>query len=983
MNARFPEKLSARHLILLILTAVVFSLHLLALDPDRPVHEYRLDKWETGDGLPTNAINALAQTPEGFLWIGTPKGLLRFDGLEFAVVHFETGSAKDYNIIYYLYVDKEGILWIGSDSGLTRYKNNRFKTFSPPNNLPQKDTRFIHEDMHGNLWLAAGRGNLLRYKAGGFTLFDESKGFTGRRISAIFEDSKGVLWIAASRDGLYRYRDGIFSKYEIKEFTDSYSVYTVYEDRKGDFWIGTNRGLIYDTGESASFTDMPSGSVERRSIVNSTKVLRGGQGDLERGQPSRGVLVGRKAYRSIEVFGGVGTFFQKGSDSPKARSTSIYKILEDSEGNIWCGGGDGLARLSRGRAGDMAVENSLKGEQVTCILEDREKSLWVGTAASGLKRLKESTFTTYAKEANLPAGSLSIYKDAAGRIWAGTNRGLLYKYRDGMFLEVFRVDPLPMEEAAITGISGDKKDRLWLGAAQLGVFVFNPDSKEKPDVYSTKNGLNSDEVQALLCDSRGNTWVGTYDRGIAIFSRGVFSSYTTKDGLTGKSVFNIHEDRNFNIWIATSNGLQFLKNGNPRERISYLPGVIVTAIYEDKNGVFWFGTYFQGLKRFKQGKFFTYTREDGLGSDYIYQIDTDGRENFWFSSFDGIFRVSKRELDEFAAGNRSKLDCISFGLTDGIESEENTFSTKNSLLKTPAGELWFATQKGIAAVDPGIIRINKYPPPVIITKILFNSLPIERDRESPPSKGGLEECEFYFTVPTFISPEKVKIKYKLEGIDEEWREPSPTNSRSVKYKKLTAGQYRFRVIAANSSGIWNEKGAAFDFIIEPYFLQTFYFKALLVLIFIVVVLGVYYLIKTGKVSPSGKKDKSSPGKNKYKDSPLEEDKAGEYLKKLDHLLKIEKIYLDENISLQSLAKQIGIPAYLLSQVINEHLGKNFWDLVNSYRIAEARRLLSVDDKDKYSVLEIAYRVGFNTGSAFNRAFKKYTGKTPTQFKTGR
>jgi len=413
----------------------------------------------------------------------------------------------------------------------------------------------------------------------------------------------------------------------------------------------------------------------------------------------------------------------------------------------------------------------------------------------------------------------------------------------------------------------------------------------------------------------------------------------------------------------------------------YLPDVSVTCIYEDPDAseggdrVYWAATHGAGLKRLEKDTVISYTTAQGMTTDFIYRFFADQRGNFWLMSDSGILRVSKEELNAFAHGSADsgdKINCISFGISDGLKSLEfiDGFS-RHSALKTRDGEFWFITKKGISVMNPEKIPINKYPPPLVIEAVFFNqqSIPLGRDSQTYVFKG-ITDLRFHFTAPTFLSPEKIKFKYQLEGFDQGWVFLSAGSERVARYKDLDAGTYTFKVIACNSEGVWNRTGVSMTFTLKPFFYQTLLFKAVILLILILLVAAAFYFYKK---RPFEKKEK-------YKSSPLNDQFAAECIKKLNNLMEVEKIYCDENLSLHSLAEKLSIPHHQLSQILNEKLNRNFSDFINFYRIEEAKRIFRTAKGADKKITAVAFDVGFNTMVAFYNAFKKYTNMTPAQYK---
>jgi AraC-like DNA-binding protein len=339
------------------------------------------------------------------------------------------------------------------------------------------------------------------------------------------------------------------------------------------------------------------------------------------------------------------------------------------------------------------------------------------------------------------------------------------------------------------------------------------------------------------------------------------------------------------------------------------------------------------------------------------------------SSDKGIFRVSKQDLKDFDEGKRQRIRCISYGKADGMKSSKCAGGGQPAAWKTKDGELWFPTSKGIVIIDPGKIKLNSVIPPVIIEKIKIDDrlmAPKQHIEISP----GTRRLEFHYTAASFAAPKKIKFKYKLEGFDKEWMDAGSSAGRVAGYTNIPPGTYCFRVIACNNDGLWNEKGASFYFKLNPFFYQTSWFYGLCILA--VLALGsVFHRLRVKQILIKERK--------KYEKARLPSEYADKYLEKLLQFMKDDKPYLDSEISLQGLSKRLAIPEHHLSQVINERLNRNFYNFINHYRLEEAKRILT-DPGNRLTIIEIAFQVGFNSKSAFNRAFKQHTNMTPSDFK---
>jgi ligand-binding sensor domain-containing protein/AraC-like DNA-binding protein len=921
---------STEQILSLIILVHLFWLPAWGLDPDKPVNQYLVDKWETADGIPSNTIHSIVQTPDGYLWIATSKGLVRFDGIKFSIIPFaKKVKIKPLKTITpgALLVDRAGILWIGSTGVLTSYdfQTDQFKNFTSTDGLTKDLIRRIKDDMNGNLWISFFSSYVNRFSHGKFTAFNESHGLGGKKVNAIVEDEKGNLLFVSRENGVFKYRDGKFFKYFISGL-DNHLINTMHEDRKGDLWIATNKGLF-------------------RVTANSTI---------------------------------------KYTTADGLSDDYITDIKEDSGYNIWAATLKGLNRIKRKEDGTISTESLLQSFLITCLFEDREKNLWLGTMNWGIKKLKDGKFISYAPlEAYQGEIPLSVFEDRGGDTWIGTLSGKLFRCRGSDIIE--SLNPPKLSGTGIFAITDDAAGNLWLGTNGKGILQLKQDAFIR---FSKREGLADDTVTSIYKDSRDNLWFSTSD-GVSIrYKNGVIKSFTSRDGLSGKTVHNVYEDKNKNIWIAADRGITVFKDSKIEKQNMqiYLPGISVPCIYEEpsppggKVRTYWIATHGAGLKRlsFKDsadganGTIISYTTDNGMTTNSIFQFFEDKRENFWLMSDSGILRVSKVELERFARGDPDKINCISYGISDGMRSEEfNNRLSRHSALKTRKYEFWFVTTKGISIVDPEKIRINKTLPPVVIEAFFSDrqSIPLHRKTE-PYAFKGITDFSFHFTALTFLLPEKIKFKYRLEGLEKEWIFLPPGRERAAHYQNLAPGTYTFRVIACNSEGIWNQTGDSINFTVKAFFYQTLVFKIVIFFLFTALLAAVVYIYKK---RPFEKKIR-------YKDSPLNPHFAEACIKKLNHLMENEKVHLDENISLQALAEKISIPPHQLSQLLNDKLNQNFSDFINYHRIEEAKEILKGPRGVNRKNTAVAYDVGFNSMTAFYKAFKKFAGMTPNQYK---
>lgn len=932
----------ARQVITTILVALLFGWHLSALDPAKPVDQYLVDQWGIPEGIASDTIHSITQTPDGYLWIATPKGLLRFDGIKFSTICFVEGAAAAADSLRNtipdtLFVDREGTLWIGGSGVLTSYPytTGRFKTYTAADGLTVDRVRHIKDDMKGNLWISFFASYVNRFTNGEFTVFNAAHGLGSNKINAVVEERNGNLLFGARENGIFIYKNEKFLPYPIPGL-ENVQIICLHEDREGELWIGTNNGLF---------------------------------------------RVSEKGVRKYTTKDGLSDAF-------------ISRMMEDSDRNLWVGTLKGLNRLKKKQNGAVSFEPLFTSHIITWLFEDREKNLWVGTYNSGIKRLKDGKFLSYTPlEAYQEEILQSVYEDSRGDTWIGALSGKLFRCRGSDFIEVLA--PPEFSGTAISAIAEDTEGNLWLGTNGNGVFQMK---KNKTFTrFSTRDGLADNLVTSITRDSSGNLWCSTFD-GVSVIRFGggvspapVIESFNSRNGLSGKVANNVYEDKGHNIWIAADKGITVLREGKiaAKDIKYYLQGISVTCIYQDLSalsaaqpmggGVYWAATHGSGFWRIKKTKsanedaLYSFTTAHGMSTNFIYQFFEDARENFWLMSDSGILRVGKNELNRLADGGAEDINCTSFGVSDGMKGQEfnNEFS-RSSALKTRHGEFRFITKKGISIVNPARIQIDKFPPPVVIEAVLFNRQPIPLYKDAQTGANyfkSITDFQFRFTAPTFLYPEKIKFKYRLEGYDREWIFLPPGKERAALYNNLKPGAYTFKVTAANSEGVWNKTGDSLTFTLKPFYYETHVFKIGVFLLLIILAAAVYYIVKKRPFEKT----------EKYKGSPLDFRVADECIKQLTHLVEIKKVYCDPDISLQALAEKLGVSPHVLSQVLNEKLNRTFSDFINYHRIEEAKRLLR-ESGEEQKIANVALDVGFNTLAVFYTAFKKFTGMTPAQYK---
>lgn len=751
-----------------LLTPLLGALPSLALDPARRTTQYVADSWTQDDGLPQNAVNAIAQTPDGYLWLGTEEGLVRFDGARFTVFDRRTTPQIRNNFVMALHADRAGDLWIGTfGGGLVRMRKGRFELFTKDDGLTSERIRSIAEDDAGTLWIATGGGGLLRYEKGRFSAITTKEGLASDRVWSVAEDARGRLAIGTFGGGLQLLEAGKLSAQPLGPGAASAHVRPVCLDRDGSLWVGTDGGGLYR--------------------------IRGDE---------------------VRSFGPA-----EGLTSPLVRA-----LWPDRDGNLWVGtDGAGLFRYRDGRFEPYAAKDGLANDFVLSLFEDREGSLWIGTSGGGLARLRDGKVTNLTTREGLGNDVVrAVVEGRDGALWVGTTGGGVTRFADGKASTLRVADGLRSD--LVFALHEDRDGRLWIGTDGAGVSVLE---KGRLRGLTSADGLVNDRVRSIAEDGEGSIWIGTVS-GLSRYRAGAFTSYTTKEGLAGSAVRALLPGRDGSLWIGTDGGgLGRLKDGafTSWKSADGLSSARVFSLHEDERGTLWIGTSGGGLNRLSGGKIRAITSADGLLDDVVFQILDDGAGSLWMSCNRGIFRVSRDELDRFADGRLTRVTSRAFGRSDGMLSAECNGGSPAGI-RTRDGRLRFPTIRGLASIDPARLPSNPLVPAVLVEEIHVDG---RRERfpaglHLPP---GVERVELRYTATSLVVPGKVRFRYRLEGFDRAWVEAG--DRRTTTYTNLRPGRYTFRVLACNDDGVWNVEGASLAFSIAPFFWQTGWFLALALL----------------------------------------------------------------------------------------------------------------------------------------------------------
>ncbi|MEP0548779.1 MAG: two-component regulator propeller domain-containing protein [Rhodothermales bacterium] len=733
------------------------------LDPGRALSQYVLDVWTTDDGLPQNTIVSLAQTQDGYLWLGTQEGLVRFDGL-----HFTTYTQELPNpFVSALHEDATGVLWVGTyGGGLARYENGRF-TSQTIDGVPDGHISAIASAADGSLWVGAFGGGLVRVSGEQTRTFATAEGAPTSGITALATDATGAVWIGTLTEGLVRFADGRFTRSTAADGLSADEVRSLHVAEDGSLWVATENGIDH--------------------IV-------------------RGQIVATPAAVLAD-------------DAPRT-------ILSDTEGTLWVGTQQqGLVRLHDGRAERLTAAEGLPHDAISLLYEDLEGSLWIGTDG-GLARLHGGRVVTYSTPEGLAHPVvLSVYEDAQGAVWMGTEGGGLARLDGNRITMLTTADGLPSD--VVLAVRGTQDGSLWIGTHGGGLARLKND---RISTFTVADGLPSASVFALYEDRAGTLWFGT-SNGLGRYRDGRFTTLTTADGLSNDLITVMTEDARGRLWAGTyEGGLNVLEGDVVVAHISTedgLPSNLILSLHAGSDGVLWSGTQ-NGLSRIVDaGEGFavhTFTATQGLQSSTVLQLLEDTRGWLWMSSNRGLSRVHTSDFEAVAGGERNQVTPTLYGRSDGLRSEEFNGGVQPAGWQGHDGALWFPTTDGVVAIYPE--HVPDYPlASARIEGLLANGAAVDlgsADHLAPDRR----RLTFRYAAPSFLAPERIRYRYQLEGVDEQWIGAGAR--REAFYTNLAPGDYTFLVQALNADGTPGPI-ASLPLRIEPYFYETGWFRALCVL----------------------------------------------------------------------------------------------------------------------------------------------------------
>ncbi len=770
-------------------------------DRSLDVVQYAHTSWKIREGFAKGAIQAIAQTPDGYLWLGTEFGLLRFDGVRAVPWQPPAGQSLPSSNVDLLVASRDGALWIGTWNGLASWKD----------------------------------GKLTQYPE-----------LAGLLITALFEDSQGIVsaggFSFTQHGKLCSMQNGSFECHG-QDGTFGNGVVGLYQDSKGELWAGTLNGLWRWKPGPPRFYPVAG-------------ELNGIQALTQDGNGTVLIAMRGRVARFAE-----GKFSTAYPYPPRAQQAEPGRVLRDRDGGLWIGtGSQGLIHVHHGNVDGFGAADGLSGDNVVALFQDREGSVWIGTT-KGLDRFTTPSVETFSEQEGLSTSAdAAVLAATDGTVWFNTQgrlsrwdnkqitvyhepgaRSALVPPPTGQQLREITVNGLPKHD--LVSLFQDSDGRIWItgngGAGYL-----------QGDRFISAGGVPGGIFYAISGDTQGNLWMSHLQDGIFHISHGALVQRTPWAAL-GRNDFAASlavDPSQGGLWLGFSKGgLAFLKDGQIRASYSHTDGLgegRVNDLHFDEQGALWIATD-GGLSRSKNGHIATIGTNEGLPCERILWLVEDKDRSLWLYGPCGLIRIPASELDarvgQEGKGPRQPIHATVFDSSDGVRpAGDPGGGPEPRPSKSPDGEIWFPTSDGLSVVDPRHLVFNEIPPPVYVEQVAadrktYDTMFNAKGSLSLPAH--IRDLEIDYTALSFVAPEKVRFRYKLEGRDTEWQDAG--TRRQAFYSDLSPRKYRFRVAACNNSGIWNEAGAFLDFSIAPAYYQTGWFLILCVAAFLSVLWAIY------------------------------------------------------------------------------------------------------------------------------------------------
>jgi signal transduction histidine kinase/ligand-binding sensor domain-containing protein len=606
------------------------------LDPNRAMSQYIRDQWGAERGFPGGPVYAITQTPDGYLWIGTEKGLVRFDGLNFNLIQVASTPSLATGPVLGLMADADGNLWIRLRSpSILRYRDGKFENVLPDLEYEERGVTAMCRATNGDALFSALINGTLRYSGGRFITLTHRLDLPNFLVISMAETPDGNVWMGTRDAGLFRLNGGQASA--ITEGLPDRKINCLLPSGDHELWVGTDNGIVRWDGTELTKSGVP----------------------------------------------------------PSLGHSQALTMIRDRESNIWIGtASQGVLRVNADGVASFEGRDQRSAGTVTALFEDREGNLWAGNA-QGIERLRDSVFTTYSTSENLPSESNGpVYVDSEGRTWIAPSGGGLYWLKGR---QVGRVTGAGLDKDVVYSITGGKGD-LWVGRQRGGLTRLRSNGGSfTTETYTRTEGLAQNSVYAVHQNRDGTVWAGTLSGGVSRFKDGKFTTFTIANGLASNTVASIAESSDGTMWFATPNGLSALaKDGRQIYTMrDGLPSQDVNCLLEDSNGVLWIGTG-DGLAFFISDRVQSPSEAPAVLHEHVVGLAEDRNGSLWIATSNHVLQVKR---DKLLGGALGDADVREYGIADGLNSTEGV-KRHRTVVTDSAGRIWFSMNRGLSVVDP-------------------------------------------------------------------------------------------------------------------------------------------------------------------------------------------------------------------------------------------------------------------------------------------
>ena len=739
------------------------------------LNDFVRTNWTTADGLPGMTITDIIQDKKGYIYIGTYDGLVRFDGVEFVNFTRTYDIKYDFASVRAIFQDSDENIWVGhNDEGVTRIsKNGEITKFTTENGLSHNSVRAICEDTTHNIWFGTASGLCYITPSGKFITPEGLKelGEENIQVSKLYCDTAGRIWIStAIENELF-----LFTNTKVQRFTGitkikNPAVQEVTQDETGAFWFGVAPHYavrLKDTDE---------------------------------------------------------TVYDVSHDHQKA--TVVNSIVTDKNGDIWFALDSGLTIIHNGMYTYYDKRNGIADDYINKIFTDREGNIWIAYNRGGIEKMSLGKFRTISMPITVNAISVDEVRKCT---WLGADDGL-YCYKDNQFIEN---EVTKMCKGCRVRHVEMTKDNELLISTYAGLTQIRLTAKDEITVWKVEDGLVGLKARVAIKTSTGDYYIGT-TQGLSIIDHndGSFTNITKNEGFENEFIMCIYEDEKGQIWVGTDGGgIYILKDKKIVKHYTTNEGLSGNVIFKVMNneGSIWIGTG-TGLSKYLEDSdtFFNFNSQNGLGTDGLFQMIVDYTGTVWFTTNKGILSTELEEMDQVINGKLPTLPVKSYGTSDGLVT--GGITATSLCTQDKLGRIWFTLIDGFAIFDPVKAGENQVAPKVEIQEYTIDNTHYEYHGEQiilPPSA---KRISIKYTGLSFISSERIKFCYKLDGFEMNYSDWS--NQRTVSYTNLLPGTYHFMVMTQNNDGVQSEPSLPVTIVKQPYLWQLAWFWVIIILVVI-------------------------------------------------------------------------------------------------------------------------------------------------------